>query len=34
MCGSYLERLRAFCQQNGLDAECGWYDKAIARLAE
>jgi archaemetzincin len=29
----YLERLRAFCRQSGLDGEAGWYDKAITVLA-
>ena len=29
----YLTKLKAFCQQNGLDPESGWYDKAIAALA-
>jgi archaemetzincin len=29
----YLTRLKAFCQQNGLDPETGWYERAIAALA-
>jgi archaemetzincin len=28
----YLMKLKAFCQQNGLDAESSWYEKAIAAL--
>lgn len=30
---SYLTRLKAFCQQEGLDVEARWYEKAIAALA-
>jgi hypothetical protein len=29
----YLKKLNAFCRHYGLDAEAGWYDKAIAVLA-
>lgn len=29
----YLTRLKAFCQQNGLDPERGWYEKVTAALA-
>jgi hypothetical protein len=29
----HLTRLKAFCQQNGLDPECFWYERAIAALA-
>jgi archaemetzincin len=29
----YLTKLKAFCQQNGLDPESGWYERAIAALA-
>ena len=29
----YLTRLKAFCEQNGLDAEIRWYEGAIAALA-
>lgn len=29
----YLTRLKAFCQQNGLDPERGWYEKVMAALA-
>src|SRR5262249_13712235 len=29
----YLAKLKAFCEQNGLDAECGWYERARAALA-
>ena len=31
--GANLTKLNAFCQQNGLDPECGWYERAIAALA-
>jgi archaemetzincin len=31
---AYLTKLKAFCQQNGFDAESGWYKKAIGALAE
>jgi archaemetzincin len=30
---SYLAKLKAFCQQNGLDLESGWYKRAMAALA-
>jgi archaemetzincin len=30
---TYLTKLKAFCQQNGLDVECGWYERALAALA-
>jgi hypothetical protein len=26
-------KLKAFCRQNGLDPESGWYERAIAALA-
>ena len=29
----YLTKLKAFCQQNGLDPERGWYEKVTAALA-
>jgi archaemetzincin len=29
----YLARLKAFCDQNGLDADSRWYERAIAALA-
>ena len=29
----YLTKLMEFCQQNGLDLESGWYERAIAALA-
>lgn len=29
----YLMKLKAFCQQNGLDPESGWYERAMAALA-
>jgi archaemetzincin len=29
----YLGRLEAFCRQNGLRPEVGWYEKAMAALA-
>jgi len=29
----YLMKLKAFCQQNRLDAESRWYEQAIAALA-
>jgi archaemetzincin len=29
----YLTKLKAFCEQNALDAESRWYDRAIAALA-
>jgi archaemetzincin len=29
----YLTKLKTFCQQNGLDPESGWYERAIAVLA-
>jgi hypothetical protein len=28
----YLTKLKSFCQQNGLGAESGWYEKAVAAL--
>jgi hypothetical protein len=28
-----LMKLKAFCQQNGLDPESGWYEGAMAALA-
>jgi hypothetical protein len=31
---TYLMKLNTFCQQNGLDPESGWYDKAMAALAD
>ena len=31
---AYLTRLKAFCQQNGLNAEGNWYEKVLAALAE
>jgi archaemetzincin len=30
---TYLTNLKAFCRQNGLDPERGWYERAIAALA-
>ena len=29
----YMTKLSAFCRQNGLDPESGWYERAIAALA-
>jgi archaemetzincin len=29
----YLTKLKAFCQENGLDSESAWYERAIAALA-
>jgi archaemetzincin len=29
----YLTRLKAFCRQNGLGPESGWYERALAALA-
>jgi archaemetzincin len=29
----YLTKLKAFCQQNGLDPESGWYERTLAALA-
>jgi hypothetical protein len=29
----YLTKLKAFCRQNGLDPEGGWYERALAALA-
>src|SRR5262249_34329712 len=29
----YLTKLKAFCRQNGLDPESGWYERALAALA-
>jgi hypothetical protein len=29
----YLTKLKAFCQDQGLEAETRWYGKAIARLS-
>jgi archaemetzincin len=29
---AYLTKLKAFCQRNGLDAESGWYERAIVTL--
>jgi hypothetical protein len=28
----YLMKLKAFCEQHGLDAESRWYERAIAAL--
>ena len=28
----YLTKLKAFCLQNGLNAESGWYEQALAAL--
>jgi archaemetzincin len=30
---AYLTKLKVFCQQNGLDPEGIWYERAIAALA-
>jgi hypothetical protein len=30
---AYLTKLKAFCQQNGLDPESAWYEKAVAAWA-
>jgi archaemetzincin len=30
---AYLIKLKAFCRQSGLDPESGWYERAIAALA-
>ena len=29
---TYLMKMKAFCEQNGLDPERVWYEKAIAAL--
>jgi len=29
----YLTKIKAFCQQNGLEPESRWYERAIAALA-
>jgi archaemetzincin len=29
----YLTKLKTFCQQNGLDPESNWYERALAALA-
>jgi hypothetical protein len=29
----YLTKLKAFCEQNGLDLESRWYERARAALA-